>query len=65
MGDVKLTLVGKGGAIDVTALLTGMPQNLPKDEALEMTDFNKLAAFWNRVAEIPLLSEMEYKEEQK
>ena len=65
MGDIKLTYIGIGGSIDVTELLTGMPQNLPKDEALQMTNFDKWEAFWNRLAEVPLLSEMEYKEEQK
>ena len=34
---------------DVTQLLTGMPQNLPEEEALEMTDWDKWIDFWNRV----------------
>ncbi len=42
---------------DVTAFLTGQPDNLPEDEMLEMTDWDKFADFWNRVAEAPLLSE--------
>ena len=44
-------------ARDVTALLTGQPDNLPEDERIEMTDWDKFADFWNRVAEAPLLSE--------
>lgn len=44
-------------ARDVTALLTGQPQGLPEDETLEMTDWDRFADFWNRVAEAPLLSE--------
>lgn len=42
---------------DVTAFLTGQPDNLPEDEMLERTDWDKFADFWNRVAEAPLLSE--------
>lgn len=38
-------------ARDVTALLTGQPDNLPEDEMLEMTDWDKFADFWNRVAD--------------
>ena len=44
-------------ARDVTALLTGQPQGLPEDETLEMTDWDRFADFWNRVAEASLLSE--------
>ena len=65
MGDIKLTYIGVGGSMDVTELLTGMPQNLPKDEALQMTNFDKWEAFWNRLAEVPLLSEREYGKENK
>lgn len=38
-------------ARDVTAFLTGQPDNLPEDEMLEMTDWDKFADFWNRVAD--------------
>ena len=38
-------------ARDVTALLTGQPDGLPEDEMLEMTDWDKFADFWNRVAD--------------
>lgn len=34
---------------DVTAFLTGQPDNLPEDEMLEMTDWDKFADFWDRV----------------
>ena len=59
MSDFKITHIGIGGLTDVTATLTGMPQNLPEDEAIEMTDWDKFEAVWNRVAEIPLFSERE------
>ena len=36
---------------DVTAFLTGQPDNLPEDKMLEMTNWDKFADFWNRVAD--------------
>lgn len=53
----KVTYATRHEARDVTALLTGQPQGLPEDETLEMTDWDRFADFWNRVAEAPLLSE--------
>lgn len=49
-------------ARDVTAFLTGQPDNLPEDEMLEMTDWDKFADFWNRVDKALA---KKYKEEQK
>ena len=49
-------------ARDVTALLTGQPDNLPEDERIEMTDWDKFADFWNRVADA---MEKKYREENK
>ena len=45
----KVTYATRHEARDVTALLTGVPQNLPEEEALEMTDWDKFIDFWNRV----------------
>lgn len=59
MSDIRITHVGIGGATDVTSLLTGRPQNLPEEEAVEMTDWDKWISFWDRVAAAPLFSERE------
>lgn len=55
----KVIWTTRSEARDVTALLTGVPQNLPEDEATEMTDWDRFADFWNRVADA---MEKKYKE---
>lgn len=52
MGNFKITHVGCGGATDITATITGMPQNLPEDEAIEMTNWDKWESFWNNYADL-------------
>ena len=47
----KVIWTTRSEARDVTALLTGQPQGLPEDETLEMTDWDRFADFWNRVAD--------------
>lgn len=47
----KVTYATRHEARDVTALLTGQPDGLPEDEMLEMTDWDRFADFWNRVAD--------------
>lgn len=59
MSDFKILHIGIGGVTDVTSSVTGMPQNLPEDERVEMTDWDKFKDFWNRVAKAPLYSERE------
>lgn len=52
MGNFKITHVGCGGATDITATITGMPTNLPEDEAIEMTNWDKWISFWNNYADL-------------
>lgn len=63
MSDFKIYLVGTGGVTDITRTATGMPQNLPEDEKVEMTDWDRFSDFWNRVAKAPLFSEREINDE--
>lgn len=57
----KVTYATRHEARDVTALLTGVPQNLPEDEATEMTNWDKFISFWERY---DALLEQRIKEEQ-
>ena len=58
MGDLKFIYVGRNGIRrDVTATMTGMPQNLLKEEALEMTDWDKYSETTNMLSKAKLLSE--------
>ena len=57
----KVTYATRSEARDVTALLTGVPQNLPEDEATEMTNWDKFISFWERY---DALLERRIKEEQ-
>lgn len=57
----KVTYATRHEARDVTALLTGVPQNLPEDEATEMTNWDKFISFWERY---DALLERRIKEEQ-
>lgn len=49
MSDFKLTYVTNLEGRDVTRELSGMPMNLPEDERVEMTDWDKWIGFWGRV----------------
>jgi len=57
----KVIWTTRSEARDVTALLTGVPQNLPEDEATEMTNWDKFISFWERY---DALLERRIKEEQ-
>lgn len=61
MSDFKILHIGIGGVTDVTGSATGMPQNLPEDEAIEMTNWDKFEGFWNRVSKAHLYSDGEVK----
>jgi hypothetical protein len=61
MSDFKILHIGIGGVTDVTSSLTGMPQNLPEDEAIEMTDWDKWISFWDRLSKAHLSSDGEVK----
>ena len=52
MGNFKIIHVGCGGATDITATITGRPTNLPEDEAIEMTNWDKWESFWNNYADL-------------
>ncbi len=57
MSDFKILHIGIGGVTDVTSSVTGMSSNLPEDEAIEMTNWDKWISFWDRLSKAHLLSE--------
>lgn len=59
MSDVRITYVGALETSDITTTVTGRPQNLPEEEAVELTNWDKWISFWDRVAAAPLFSERE------
>lgn len=59
MSDIRIIHLGIGGATDITASATGMPQNLPEDEAIEMTNWDKWISFWDRLSKAHLASDGE------
>lgn len=59
MSDFKIMHIGIGGVTDVTSSMTGMPSNLPEDEAIEMTDWDKWISFWDRLSKAHLASDGE------
>ena len=63
MGDIQFIYLGRNGIRrNVTAALTGMPQNLPKEEAIEMTDWEQYKKTMNRLAKAKRLGEEEMNE---